>query len=300
MPPLSFDTRRAASRFTAPPVTRFAPSPTGYLHLGHVAHALHVWGLARALGGRVILRIEDHDRIRCRPAFTDALLEDLDWLGFRPDAGRQPLIRQSDDGAVYAEALAVLRRTHAVYACDCSRRTIGGERCAGRCRTRGLAEGPGRGLRVRIDPGVEWVEDLWLGPLLQAPAEQCGDLLLRDRDGHWTYQFAVTVDDIRHGITLVIRGEDLVGSTGRQVRLARMLGRSEPPHFLHHPLIRRPDGEKLSKSAGDTSVRELRARGVLAAEVIGRAAAAVGLQPPVMPIDAGEAWRLFATPPADP
>ena len=80
----------------APPITRFAPSPTGYLHLGHVVNAIYVWGIARALGGRVLLRIEDHDRIRCRPEYEAALLEDLDWLGFEPDLGREPLLRQSE------------------------------------------------------------------------------------------------------------------------------------------------------------------------------------------------------------
>jgi glutamyl-Q tRNA(Asp) synthetase len=284
--------------FTAPPVTRFAPSPTGALHLGHVAHAIFVWGLARALGARVLLRIEDHDRVRCRPAFTADLLEDLDWLGFVPDAGRHPLVRQSDANAIYQAALTRLRRTHHVYACDCSRRTVGGECYTGRCRTRGLAEGPGHGLRVRIDPGPETFEDLRLGPLVQVPAAQCGDLLLRDRDGHWTYQFAVTVDDLRHGITLVVRGEDLLDSTGRQIRLARMLGRIDPPRFLHHPLIRHPDGTKLSKRAGDASVRALRASGVAPADVIGRAAAAVGLQLRAEAVEADDVARLVMRPDA--
>ena len=109
--------------------------------------------------------------------------------------------------------------------------------------------------------GDEVFDDALLGRLTQTPAEQCGDLLVRDRDGHWTYQFAVTVDDLRQGVTLVIRGSDLVSSTGRQVLLARMLGRTTPV-FLHHPLIHDGRGEKLSKSAGDTGVRELRAAGL--------------------------------------
>ncbi len=108
---------------------------------------------------------------------------------------------------------------HIVYACDCSRKDIGGERYAGRCRTRGLGERPDRGLRVAIAPGVERFDDLLLGPQEQTPASQCGDLLLRDRDGNWTYQFAVTVDDCRQDVNLVIRGADLLSSTGRQFRL---------------------------------------------------------------------------------
>src|SRR6187551_3448777 len=200
-----------------PPLTRFAPSPTGYLHLGHVVNAIYVWGVTKALGGRVRLRIEDHDRIRSRPEYEAALLEDLDWLGFVADAGRDPVDRQSDRPDRYNEALAGLARDHCVYACHCSRKDIGGERYDGRCRAAG-ARGPGgpagkarftgasptgartagaraTGMRVAFDAGIERIDDLIVGPLEQDPSEQCGDLLLRDRDGHWTYQFAVAVDD---------------------------------------------------------------------------------------------------------
>ena len=274
-------------------VTRFAPSPTGYLHLGHVVNAIYVWGVARALGGRILLRVEDHDRIRSRHEYEAALLEDLAWLGFEPDAGLTPLRRQSDTPEVYETALDDLRRAHHVYACECSRKEIGGERYDGRCRERGLADLPGRGLRVRFGPETESFTDALLGPIAQVPSDQCGDLLVRDRDGHWTYQFAVTVDDIRQGITLVIRGADLVSSTGRQMALGRMLGRTKAPAYLHHPLIRDPGGEKLSKSAGDTGVRELRASGVSAAEVIGAAAARVGLIDQRRPLPASDVRVLF-------
>jgi glutamyl-Q tRNA(Asp) synthetase len=275
------------------PVTRFAPSPTGYLHLGHVVNAIYVWGIARALGGRVRLRIEDHDRVRCRPEFEAALLEDLDWLGFVPDEGRTPLDRQSDRPQAYEEALRNLRRSHHVYVCRCSRKEIGGERYDGRCRHRCLTSEGGGGIRVAIDPQIERVDDLLLGTLEQDPSAQCGDLLLRDRDGHWTYQFAVVVDDFREGITLIIRGADLASSTGRQLALSRMLGRVHPPAYLHHPLIIGSTGDKLSKAAGDTGIRELRAQGLHAADVIGRAATAVGLLPAVRPIAATDVPELF-------
>lgn len=285
-------------------LTRFAPSPTGYLHLGHVVNAIYVWGLARAGGGRVLLRIEDHDRIRCRPEFEAALLDDLDWLGFVPDEGRDPVIRQSDRHGVYTAALDRLRTAHQVYVCACSRREIhlraqrlgepgGDERYDGRCRERRLGEGPGRGWRLLMPGAPERFTDLRLGALEQTPAQQCGDLLLRDRDGHWTYQFAAVVDDILQGVTLVIRGEDLLSSTGRQIALARMLGRKTPPAFLHHPLIVKATGEKLSKASGDTGVRQLRASGLSAADVIGRAAAAVGLVERPRPIPAAEVASLF-------
>ena len=287
------DLAALASQLDAPPVTRYAPSPTGYLHLGHVVNAIYVWGIARALDGRVLLRIEDHDRIRSRLPFETALLDDLDWLGFEADAGRHPLVRQSDHQAVYEAALQQLRRAYLVYACACSRKDIGGERYPNTCRGAGLNERRDRGLRVAMDKGMETFVDGILGPQHQSPAEDCGDLLLRDRDGHWTYQFAVTVDDVRDGITLVIRGADLLSSTGRQIRLARMLGRAEPPLFVHHPLILKPSGEKVSKSSGDTGVRELRAAGASPADVIGRAAAAVGLLPEPRAIGADEVANLF-------
>ena len=150
-------------------------------------------------------------------------------------------------------------------------------RYPGRCRDRGLEPAPGRNVRLHVDPGEERFGDAWLGEQRQQPAEQCGDLLLRDRLGNWSYQFAVVVDDLRHGIDLVVRGEDLLSSTGRQLRLGRLLGRAMPPVFLHHPLIRKSSGEKLSKAAGDTGVRELRARGEVPAAVLGRAAWLTGL-----------------------
>ena len=304
------DLAALAARLPARPLTRFAPSPTGYLHLGHVANAVYVWGLARALGGRVALRIEDHDRTRCRPAYEAALLADLEWLGLEPDLGGPEELRagasdyrQSDSGDAYTRALELLERAELLFACDCSRRDLAREagdvfdqetRYPGRCRTRGLAEAPGRGRRLRVEPGEERFTDARLGPQRQEPSNQCGDLLLRDRLGCWTYQWAVVVDDLRHGIDLVIRGEDLLGSTGRQILLARHLGRADPPVFLHHPLIRRPTGAKLSKSSGDTGIRELRAAGLSPAKVLGRAAHLTGLQQAPAPLEPGDLATLFA------
>ena len=274
---MDVDVEALRQRLPPRPLTRFAPSPTGYLHLGHVLHATYVWRIARALGGRVLLRIEDHDRLRSRPEYERALYEDLEWLGFQPDVGP---VRQSDDPHVYERALQQLAVVHHVYACDCSRREIAaaaahrmdrsGEEVpySGRCRTRGLPFGQGHGVRVEVAAGVERFDDARLGAREQTPVAQCGDLLLRDRDGFWTYQFAVTVDDYRHGVDLVIRGEDLLSSTGRQISLARMLGRANPPVFLHHGLLLDANGEKLSKSKDDIGVRELRAKGWTAPDVL--------------------------------
>ena len=313
-------------------ISRFAPAPTGFLHLGHVVNAVHVWREARARAGTVLLRIEDHDRQRSRPEFEAAILEDLAWLGFAADA---PPVRQSERDDIYVQALDTLRRQGLVYACECTRAEIaaagaglppsrearfgeprrsspvspasgGGKACTtpevvraftpadppavvqafrpadaelrypGTCRGRGLAEGPGVGLRVRLEPSVERFVDLRLGAQEQTPSGQCGDLLVRDRDGNWTYQFAATVDDLVQGVTLVVRGVDLLASTGRQIQLARLLGRAEPPAFLHHGLIMKSVDQKLSKSDGDTGIRELRAAGWTPEDVIARALSLAG------------------------
>ena len=243
-------------------LTRFAPAPTGWLHLGHVLNAEYVWGS----GAKIVLRIEDHDRERCRTEYEAGILEDLDWLGYRPDF---PLVRQSERDAVYREAVDVLASRGLVYGCDCTRREVLAGAApqhtelvyAGRCRGRGLALTDGVGWRVRMDPGVETFVDQLLGPQAQDPSAQCGDVLIRDRLGNWTYQFAAGVDDFRQGIDLVIRGEDLLASTGRQMRIARLLGRPAPATFLHHPLLMKSADQKLSKSDGDTGIRDLRARG---------------------------------------
>jgi glutamyl-tRNA synthetase/glutamyl-Q tRNA(Asp) synthetase len=272
-------------------LTRFAPAPTGWLHLGHVLNAESVWGLARAENGRVLLRIEDHDRVRARPEFEAGILDDLDWLGYRPDIYPTETFRrgrcegrQSDRDRFYVEALEILKSRGLVYACSCSRRSASAIvarppgapvpaelHYAGRCRDKEYPLTSGYGWRLRIDPGVETFDDLRLGPQRQDPSAQCGDVLLRDRHGHWTYQFAATVDDWRQGIDVVVRGVDLLASTGRQIRIARLLGRDAPPRFLHHALIMKTADQKLSKSDGATGVRDLRARGWTPAQVIAAA-----------------------------
>ena len=259
-----------------------------------------MWGLARATSRRIVLRIEDHDRQRSRAAFDAALLEDLAWLGFKADA---PPLRQSDDGSAYEAAVDRLRSGGLVYACDCSRTTFSawarahghawtGGGCPGGCRARAVAERAGVGLRVVLGDGDEAWEDLRLGPQRNAPDRE-GDLLVRDRHGNWTYPLCVVVDDLRQGIDLVIRGEDLLDATARQIRLGRLLGRDEPPAFYHHPLIRKPGGAKLSKSDGDTGVRELRDRGLTAEAVLGEAAAAVGLLERARPLAPADLSALF-------
>ena len=262
--------------------TRFAPAPTGFLHVGHVASAILVFGMARAFGGRVLLRIEDHDRVRSRPEFQEALLEDLHWLGFS-DAVETS--RQSDREEHYAAALQRLSESGLVYPCSCSRKSIesvashaeGEIPYPGTCRRAKVDGAAHMARRVHLREMSIGFDDLRLGAVSQNPTAQCGDVLVRDRLGQWTYQFAVVVDDLEQGVDLVIRGEDLLESTGRQVQIARLLGRSTAPRFLHHALIKHPGGQKLSKSSGDTGVRDLRSAGWTPSRVLGAAAQALGL-----------------------
>jgi len=289
-------------------LTRFAPAPTGYLHLGHVANAVFVWGMAAARDAPVILRVEDHDRQRSRTVYEQALLDDLDWLGFVPDDFPTAAFRagacagrQSDRAAHYEAAARRLTEAGLVYGCTCSRQDLGaaspdvagGRRYPGTCRTRGVGLEPDVAWRVRIDDGREAFDDLLIGSQEQTPAEQCGDLVIRDRLGNWTYQFAASVDDWLMGVTLVIRGRDLLPSTGRQIRIGRLLGRTEPARFAHHPLIMKSAVQKLSKSDRDTGVRDLRSSGWTAASVIGEAAFRVGLTPEVRDIDADQVREMF-------
>jgi glutamyl-Q tRNA(Asp) synthetase len=262
-------------------ITRFAPAPTGHLHLGHVVNAVHVWRAAHDGDGKVLLRIEDHDRQRSRPEYETSILEDLAWLGFVHDG---PITRQSERDAIYRKALQPLIDRELVFGCTCSRAAIetgsgtrdpgSGEtelRYPGTCREKDIPLADGVGWRVRMDPGAERFFDERLGPQEQDPSRQCGDVLVRDRLGNWTYQLAVTVDDHLQKVTDVIRGVDLLASTGRQLRLAKLLGRATMPRFSHHPLIMKSPTQKLSKSDGDTGVRDLRAQGWTPQQVLERA-----------------------------
>lgn len=301
------------ARIGEAPRTRFAPSPTGYLHPGHLIHAIHVWGLARAGGGTVALRFEDHDRQRSSRRYEEAILEDLDWLGLKPDPVLLPpprsadgIYRQSDYPEAYEEGLRRLGRNGRVYYCDCSRRMIreryikaGGVNREdaeipydGFCRDRKLGPGPDRAIRIEFAPGRESFLDGLQGEQHQDVRHRYGDLLLRDRKGNWTYQYSVCLDDLRFRINLVIRGMDLLSSTGRQLRLIRMLGGSAPG-YIHHPLLLDDRGRKQSKSAGDLSLRELRQLGLSAEELLGWGAYRAGLLEHPVRLSAGELHSLF-------
>jgi glutamyl-Q tRNA(Asp) synthetase len=274
-------------------ITRFAPAPTGWLHLGHVVNAIYVWGLGRSRGAEVLLRVEDHDRQRSRPEFERGLLDDLDWLGFTPDRFPPAAFRagpcasrQQDRQPIYARTAESLASAGLLYGCLCSRRDESsgrgeatgpeGQGCPGRCRERSIPLTDGVVWRVRTTAEIEVVEDLLAGRRELGPSVD-GDVAVRDRLGNWTYQFAVSVDDFDQRVDLVIRGEDLLESTGKQIQLARLLGRAVPPRFAHHPLVMKSPGRKLSKSDGDSGVRDLARAGWSPEQVIGEAAHQAGL-----------------------
>jgi glutamyl-tRNA synthetase/glutamyl-Q tRNA(Asp) synthetase len=293
--------------------TRFAPSPTGQLHLGHVASAIFVWGVAGACGAKVLLRSEDHDQSRARRPHELSIFNDLAWLGLvhantEFTAHTTSDFRQSDATARYHAAVAALKKSFFVYGCDCSRQQISREALenptkapptelcySGRCRSRGLdLDAPGVGWRVVIEDDIKTFNDLLLGLQQQRPARQCGDLLLRDRHGHFTYNFAVVVDDMHHGINLVIRGQDLTAATGRQLWLTAALGGNpQAMQYLHHPLLKDQQGQKLSKRLNSEGLAARRARGESPQVVLGLAAWMIGLQKSPQSISAAELPNLF-------
>jgi glutamyl-tRNA synthetase len=274
--------------------TRFAPSPTGDLHLGGAWTALASWAVARRAGGDLVLRVEDLDPPRVVRGSAARILDDLRWLGLDwdegPDVGgpRGPYT-QSERGAFYEAAIADLSRRGLVYACDCSRAEIARVASAphpgdeavypGLCRdappSRALKRDPA--LRLRLPDGArEEIADGAMGLLVQDLRRECGDFVLRRGDGVFAYQLAVVVDDLAMGITDVIRGADLASSTPRQALLARLLG-GEPPRYTHLPLVVANDGTRLAKRTGGASVRALREAGVPAEAIVGRIAHGLGM-----------------------
>jgi len=241
-------------------VGRFAPSPSGPLHLGSLVAALASWLDARAHGGRWLLRIEDVDTPRTVPGAAQVIMNQLRALGLHWDGD---ILWQSQRGAAYQQAFDALAGRGLIYGCGCTRREIAdsslrgttpavdGERpYPGTCR-HGLPPGrQARAWRLRVPAGTEAYTDRWLGPQQQDVAHAVGDFVLRRADGLWAYQLAVVVDDAEQGITDVVRGADLLGSTARQRVLARLLG-ATPPRVMHVPLLTDPaTGLKLSKQNG--------------------------------------------------
>jgi glutamyl/glutaminyl-tRNA synthetase len=275
---------RAVGPGALPPVTRFAPSPTGELHLGHVAHLAWLRTIADATGARVLVRMEDHDRSRCRAEHEASILADLEWLGFEFDpestaslAGRPSPYRQSDNSTRYEAAFKRLADAGLLYGCTCTRGDLpppddaGERRYPGTCRGQPIDRSGRHVVRVMLPDEPTAVEDLVLGTLRQHPAQDHGDPVIRDARGQWSYQFCVVIDDMLQGVNLIVRGQDLVSSTGRQLLLSRILGRTSPFLTAHHPLLLDANGRKLSKRDGSESVRTMREAGMTPAGILSAA-----------------------------
>ena len=283
-------------------VGRFAPSPSGRLHLGNLACSLLAWLSVKRQGGRIVLRIEDLDAERCPRRYADQLEEDLAWLGLVWDEGGSSggpngPYYQSECAAIYTESYNKLEAQGLVYPCFCSRaqlhaasaphRSDGQVVYAGTCRGLTPAEVAERckirapAWRVQVPDETISFTDGHMGMYEENLARDCGDFYLRRADGVFAYQLAVVVDDARMGVTEVVRGADLLSSTARQLYLYRLLG-LQAPGFAHCPLLLAPDGRRLSKRDGDQSLENLREK-YTAQEIVGKLAYAYGLQPEPAP-----------------
>lgn len=282
---------------------RFAPSPTGAMHLGNVWTALLAWLQVRQQGGAFVLRIEDLDPDRSRPQWTAQLLDDLCWLGLDWDegpgiGGPYAPYEQNCRRARYAQALERLEAQGLIYACYCTRAEVRAaasaphgaeqrEHCPNNCwllstTERQAREAAGRRpcLRIQMPDTIAPIqfEDLGRGVISENLAQVAGDFVIRRADGVHAYQLAVVVDDGDMAISQVIRGADLLDSTARQIWLHRVLGYT-PPTFGHVPLLIDPDGHRLSKRQASLAVAALRAAGKRPVEIIGRLAFWAGLTP---------------------
>ena len=295
-------------------VGRFAPSPSGRMHLGNVMSALLCWLSARSAGGRLVLRMEDIDPERSRDEYARLIVEDLRFLGLDWDEGEgaggaHGPYRQSGRTLVYEEALRRLDAMGLLYPCFCSRAELhdvtraphasdGRLIYGGRCRNLNAQERAELStrrrpsLRLRVpDETVRFVDGL-CGPQAQNLREECGDFIVRRSDGAFAYQLAVVVDDIAMGVTQVVRGRDLLDSTPRQLYLYRLLG-ARPPAYYHVPLLLAPDGRRLSKRERDLDLGALRAR-YGAEEILGRLAFLTGLRETAAPVEARALAETFS------
>ena len=291
---------RTKTEDTAMTVGRFAPSPSGRIHMGNLLCCLLVWLSARQKDGKVVLRIEDLDTARCKRPYAEQMIDDLRWLGLDWDegpgvGGKDEPYYQSERTALYEEALEKLRRKGLVYPCYCTRaelhaasaphRSDGQVIYAGTCRHLGEEERAAKdrpGAMRLLVPDEEWAfTDGHMGRYSENLARECGDFLLRRSDGMFAYQLAVVVDDAAMGVTEVVRGSDLLSSTPRQLYLYHLLGLT-PPEFIHFPLLLAPDGRRLSKRDADAGLEEAREK-LTAEEILGRLAYLGGFNPSCTP-----------------
>lgn len=291
-------------------VGRFAPSPSGRIHLGNLLCCLLAWLSARQKGGKVVLRIEDLDTARCKRPYAEQMIEDLCWLGLTWDegpgvGGPDGPYYQSERTALYEQALEKLERMGLVYPCYCTRaelhaasaphRSDGQAVYPGTCRHLTAAErekktrAPATRLMV---PDETWsFTDGHMSHYGENLLHECGDFLLRRSDGMFAYQLAVVVDDAAMGVTEVVRGSDLLSSTPRQLYLYDLLG-LKAPEFIHFPLLLAPDGRRLSKRDADAGLDDLRFK-LTAEEILGRLAYLGGFNPTAQPKTAEELLKDF-------
>jgi len=266
---------------------RYAPSPTGRLHLGNLRTALISWWITRLQGGEWLLRIDDLDTPRNRSGAEESILADLRWLGLDWDG---PVIRQSERRGLYASVLSALRRSGRLYPCRCSRRLLADISAPhgaspvypGFCRERGRGWGPEQGRlpswRLRLRDGcLSWPEELADCGRLDAHSE-VGDVVLRRADGFLAYHLATAVDELALGITDVVRGSDLWAATAPQVAVMAELSAASP-RYWHLPLWCDADGQRLSKRDGGLGLAELQQQGLDGPAVVGLMAASLGLVP---------------------
>jgi glutamyl-tRNA synthetase/glutamyl-Q tRNA(Asp) synthetase len=270
-----------------PGIIRFAPSPTGFLHEGHLLSALYVWAAAQKWNLKIHLRIEDHDQGRARKEYIDGIREDLAWLGFQYDSESI----QSSHFDFFQKVLDKLTAKGLIYPCTCSRKQLQSENPVsetgeviyqGKCRTHVTPCSEPHSLRVVIPDKVIYWHDERLGDFSENPKNQCGDFPIRDRDGFWTYQFAVCIDDLTEGITHIVRGEDIRNSTARQIALSQLIADTcqddtslnipayRRPVYLHHPLIVDSSGKKLSKREHAYSLRQDKDAGKTPSQILGQ------------------------------
>ena len=296
---------------------RYAPSPTGLLHVGSGRTALAAWLSVRARGGTFVMRVEDLDGPRTVEGMAEAILDDLHWMGLDwdegPDAGGPYApYTQSERSRYYEAALEQLYRAGRIFPCRRSRKDLrslataphgadGPPPYPAAWRPRRLApgwynafcDGPAdAALRFQVDNDPVAFTDLLYGRVVEDVAANVGDFVLKRRDGLYAYQLAVVVDDLLMGIDEVVRGEDLLASTARQIQLIEALG-GQRPTYAHVPLVVNADGEKLSKRDEALTIASLRAAGVAAEALVGYLGYSLGLQPAPTPCRAADLVPLF-------
>ena len=294
-------------------VGRFAPSPSGRIHLGNILCCLLAWLSARQQGGRVVLRMEDLDTVRCPRCYAEQMERDLQWLGLFWDeggsgGGPHGPYDQSERSGLYSAALERLQALGLVYPCFCTRaelhaasaphRSDGQAIYPGTCRNLQAAEAAERAgnktpaLRLWVPDEEIAFTDGHMGAYRENLARDCGDFLLRRSDGLWAYQLAVVVDDAAMGVTEVVRGADLLPSTPRQLLLYRLLDLPAPA-FFHLPLLLAPDGRRLSKREADVGLDALQTR-CTPEELLGKLAYLAGFNPSAAPRTAQALVAEFA------